>query len=90
MIDQETVYDYLVELEHKARKLFNRAEDQFGMLSLEQLDEICADLKEMAKEAETIYEEIPSDKIGLSNLVESIQFYAEESEELFKTKEENL
>jgi hypothetical protein len=44
----------------------------------------------MAKEAETIYEEIPSNKIGLSNLVESIQFYSDEAEDLFKTKEENL
>lgn len=90
MTNQENVYDYLVELNDKARRLFNRAEDQYGMLSLEQLDQICADLKGMADEAEAMYDELESDTMGIANLVETIAYYAEEAEDLYKTKEESL
>jgi hypothetical protein len=86
-MEQQFAYDYLEGLVSKAQPFIDKIADEWDLLTLEEVDTICATLREYTEEAQSIYYELPGDNLGIINLVHQLELALQDSEDLYKEKE---
>ena len=86
-MEQQFAYDYLEGLVKKAQPFIDKIADQWDLLTLEEVDTICATLREYTEEAQSIYEALEGDNFGIIDLVHQLEFAYQDAEELYKEKE---
>jgi hypothetical protein len=86
-MEQQYAYDYLNSLVLRARPLINKIADEWETLTLGQVETIAAELREYSEEAQSIYEELDGDNLGIIDLVHQLELAQQEAEDLFNEKE---
>ena len=86
-MEQQFAYDYLGGLVKKAQPIIDRISNQWDLLTLEEVDTICAELREYTEEAQSIYEALEGDNFGIIDLVHQLELAYQDAEELYKEKE---
>lgn len=86
-MEQQFAYDYLGGLVKKAQPIIDKIADQWDLLTLEEVDTICAELRELTEEAQSIYEALDGDNLGIIDLVHQLELAHQDAEELYKEKE---
>ena len=71
----------------RARPLINKIADEWETLTLGQVETIAAELREYSEEAQSIYEELDGDNLGIIDLVHQLELAQQEAEDLFNEKE---
>ena len=86
-MEQQYAYDYLNSLVVRARPLIDKIADEWDLLTLEQVDTIASQLREYAEEAQSIYDELEGDNLGIIDLVHQLELAHQDAEDLFNEKE---
>jgi hypothetical protein len=86
-MEQQFAYDYLGGLVKKAQPIIDKIADQWDLLTLLEVEVICAELRELTEEAQSIYEALEGDNFGIIDLVHQLELAYQDAEDLYKEKE---
>jgi len=84
---QQNAYDYLGSLVKQAEPFITKISNEWDLLTLEEVDTICAKLRELTEDAQGIYASLEGDNIGIIDLVHHLEYAYQEAEDLYKEKE---
>jgi hypothetical protein len=84
---QQDAYDYIASLFKVAEPLIDKIAEEWDLLTLEEVDRLCAKLKELVDDAQGIYASLEGDNIGIIDLVHHLEYAYQDAEDLYKEKE---
>ena len=84
---QQDAYDYIASLFKVADPIIDKIAEEWDLLTLEEVDGLCAKLKELVDDAQGIYASLEGDNIGIIDLVHHLEIAYQDAEELYKEKE---
>lgn len=84
---QQDAYDYIASLFKVAEPLIDKIVEEWDLLTLEEVDSVCAKLKELVDDAQGIYASLEGDNLGIIDLVHHLEIAYQDAEELYKEKE---
>lgn len=86
-MEQQYAYDYLNSLVVRAQPLIDKVADHWDLLTMLEVDVICAELREYTEEAQNIYDSLEGDNLGIIDLVHQLELAYQDAEDLYKEKE---
>jgi hypothetical protein len=86
-MQQESAKEYMERLVKKADILAKRIDDEWDILTLVEVDDICEKLGLIQDDARRVYEELESDELDIASLLHHIEYVTQDAEELLKEKE---
>jgi hypothetical protein len=84
---QQDAYDYIASLFKVAEPIIDKIAEEWDLLTLEEVDGLCAKLKELVDDAQGIYASLEGDNLGIIDLVHHLEIAYQDAEELYKEKE---
>jgi hypothetical protein len=84
---QQDAYDYIASLFKVAEPIIDKIAEEWDLLTLEEVDGLCAKLKELVDDAQGIYASLEGDNIGIIDLVHHLEIAYQDAEDLYKEKE---
>jgi hypothetical protein len=84
---QQDAYDYIASLFKVADPIIDKIAEEWDLLTLEEVDGLCAKLKELVDDAQGIYASLENDNLGIIDLVHHLEYAYQDAEELYKEKE---
>lgn len=84
---QEQAYDYIESLVAEAKPLIDIIEEQWDLLTIQEVDNICYDLRKITEDAVSCYESLEADNLDIVKMVHHLEYALQDAEELFKEKE---
>jgi hypothetical protein len=84
---QQDAYDYIASLFKVADPIIDKIAEEWDLLTLEEVDGLCAKLKELVDDAQGIYASLEGDNIGIIDLVHHLEYAYQDAEDLYKEKE---
>ena len=84
---QQDAYDYIASLFKVAEPIIDKIAEEWDLLTLEEVDGLCAKLKELVDDAQGIYASLEGDNLGIIDLVHHLENAYQDAEELYKEKE---
>jgi hypothetical protein len=84
---QQDAYDYIASLFKVAEPIIDKITEEWDLLTLEEVDGLCAKLKELVDDAQGIYASLEGDNIGIIDLVHHLEIAYQDAEDLYKEKE---
>ena len=84
---QQDAYDYIASLFKVADPIIDKIAEEWDLLTLEEVDGLCAKLKELVDDAQGIYASLENDNLGIIDLVHHLEIAYQDAEELYKEKE---
>jgi hypothetical protein len=88
-MEQEFAYDYIGGLVKQGQPYIDKIANEWDLLTLEEVDTICAKLRELTEDAQGIYASLEGDNFGIIDLVHQLELAFQDAEELYKEKELN-
>jgi hypothetical protein len=88
-MEQEFAYDYIGGLVKQGQPYIDKIANEWDLLTLEEVDTICAKLRELTEDAQGIYASLEGDNFGIIDLVHQLELAFQDAEELYKEKESN-
>ena len=86
-MEQQFAYDYIGGLFKVAEPLIDKIAEEWDLLTLEEVDKLCAKLRELVEEAQGIYDSLEGDNLGIIDLVHHLEYAYQDAEDLYKEKE---
>ena len=86
-MEQQYAYDYLEGLVNNAQPFIDKIDEEWDLLTLEEVDKICLMLRQYAEEAQSIYYELAGDNLGIIKLVHKLELAYQEADDLYHEKE---
>jgi hypothetical protein len=86
-MEQQFAYDYIGGLFKVAEPLIDKIAEEWDLLTLEEVDKLCAKLRELVEDAQGIYDSLESDNLGIIDLVHHLEYAYQDAEDLYKEKE---
>jgi hypothetical protein len=84
---QQDAYDYIASLFKVADPIIDKIAEEWDLLTLEEVDGLCAKLKELVDDAQGIYASLEGDNLGIIDLVHHLEIAYQDAEDLYKEKE---
>jgi deoxyxylulose-5-phosphate synthase len=86
-MEQQFAYDYIGGLVEQGKPYIDKIADEWDLLTLEEVDKLCAKLRELTEEAQSIYDSLEGDNLGIIDLVHHLEYAYQDAEDLYKEKE---